>query len=51
VIAGGLELRSAGPADVEAVRDVVRHAFALYVPRIGREPAPMNADYRALVAP
>jgi ribosomal protein S18 acetylase RimI-like enzyme len=27
----------------------VREAYALYVPRIGREPAPMTADYTALL--
>jgi GNAT superfamily N-acetyltransferase len=28
----------------------VRAAYAHYVPRIGREPAPMSADYGALIA-
>ncbi len=28
----------------------MREAYALYVPRIGREPAPMAADYAELVA-
>ena len=35
---------------MEAVRRLVRDAYAIYVPRIGREPAPMTADYEALVA-
>ncbi|WP_244526270.1 GNAT family N-acetyltransferase [Wenxinia saemankumensis] len=29
---------------------LVRAAFAPYVPAIGREPAPMNADHAALIA-
>ena len=36
--------------DVTAIRAVVEAAYALYVPRIGRAPAPMTADYEALVA-
>lgn len=44
------EIRVATGADVVRIRDVVRAAYALYVPRIGREPAPMTADYGALVA-
>jgi len=32
--------------DVTAVRAVVETAYAPYVPRIGREPAPMTADAR-----
>ena len=44
-----LELRRAGPADAEAVRALTRHAYAKWVPLIGREPKPMQADYeRAL---
>ncbi|GAA4252340.1 GNAT family N-acetyltransferase [Dactylosporangium darangshiense] len=38
------------PGDAEAVRALVRAAYAHYVPRIGREPAPMSADYEALIA-
>jgi len=45
-----LELRPADATDVEAVRCLVREAYAVYVPRIGREPAPMAADYEGLVA-
>lgn len=33
-----------------ALRDLVRDAYALYVPRIGREPAPMTDDYAARIA-
>jgi GNAT superfamily N-acetyltransferase len=37
-------------ADAVAVRECVRAAYAHYVERIGREPAPMTADYPALIA-
>jgi len=40
-------IRRADPADVPGIERLVRDAFALYVPRIGREPAPMSADYAA----
>mgnify|MGYP002779523619 FL=1 len=42
-------IRIAGPGDVEAIRNLVRAAYRDYVPRIGREPAPMAADYEQLV--
>jgi ribosomal protein S18 acetylase RimI-like enzyme len=38
-------LRRATPADTTAVRDLTRAAYAKWVPVIGREPGPMNADY------
>jgi ribosomal protein S18 acetylase RimI-like enzyme len=38
-------LRRATPADATAVRDLTRAAYARWVPVIGREPGPMNADY------
>ncbi|HET8635914.1 MAG TPA: GNAT family N-acetyltransferase [Acidobacteriaceae bacterium] len=38
-------LRRATPADATAVRDLTRAAYAKWVPIIGREPGPMNADY------
>lgn len=43
-------IRPAREDDVAAVENVVRQAYAVYVPAIGREPAPMTADYRRLVA-
>ena len=44
-----MEIRKAGPHDVEAVAALVERAYERYVPRIGRRPAPMDADYEALV--
>jgi ribosomal protein S18 acetylase RimI-like enzyme len=44
------DIRPALPADVAAVTACVRSAYAGYVERIGREPAPMAADYAALIA-
>lgn len=40
----------ATPDDVEAIRRCAEEAYARHVPRIGRRPAPMEADYAALVA-
>lgn len=40
-----LDLRPANPADATAIRDIVRAAYAKWVPAIGREPLPMRADY------
>ncbi len=44
----GIEL--AEPRDCEAVTACVRAAYAPYIPRIGRAPAPMTADYSTLIA-
>ncbi len=41
------ELRPAEPKDVDAVRQCARAAYRKYVERIGREPAPMIADFEA----
>lgn len=43
-------LRLASQSDREGVVACVTAAYAHYVERIGREPAPMAADYRALIA-
>jgi ribosomal protein S18 acetylase RimI-like enzyme len=43
-------LRPALAGDVPAIADCARAAYRRYVPRIGREPAPMVADFAALVA-
>ena len=42
-------IRPAEPGDAAAVRDLVRTAYASYVERIGKEPAPMLEDYAALI--
>jgi ribosomal protein S18 acetylase RimI-like enzyme len=39
----------ASGSDARAVAECVRAAYAHYVERIGREPAPMTADYEALI--
>ena len=46
----GETIRPAALADIPAIRALVEAAYALYVPRIGRRPAPMDADYAAHVA-
>jgi ribosomal protein S18 acetylase RimI-like enzyme len=43
------EILPARPGDAAAVTACVRAAYAEYVGRIGREPAPMGADYAALI--
>jgi len=45
-----IHLRRADPSDVETIEHIVRAAFDMYVARIGRQPAPMTADYHAAVA-
>jgi N-acetylglutamate synthase-like GNAT family acetyltransferase len=40
-----MRIRTAGSADVAAIHDLVQRAYALYVPRIGLRPAPMDHDY------
>ena len=42
--------RAASPRDAPTLRAVAERAYARYVPRIGRRPAPMDADYGAAVA-
>jgi len=42
-------IRRASPRDVPALRALARAAFEVYVPRIGREPVPVAADYAAAV--
>jgi len=43
-------IRPARPDDTDWARALVRRAYALYVPRMGKEPAPMLADYGGLIA-
>ena len=45
-----IRLRPAEPADAAAISDIVRAAYAKWVPMIGREPLPMRADYDKAVA-
>jgi GNAT superfamily N-acetyltransferase len=42
-------MRTAAPADVPAIRDLTRRAYARWIPVLGREPLPMTADYDAAV--
>ena len=44
-----MEIRRAASEDVPAIRALVEAAYAVYVPCIGRAPAPVSADYPALV--
>jgi GNAT superfamily N-acetyltransferase len=32
--------------DLPRIQEIVRAAYSMYLPRIGKEPAPMSADYR-----
>ena len=43
-------IRSANRDDVETIRALVERAYSRWVPLIGLRPAPMDADYAALVA-
>jgi GNAT superfamily N-acetyltransferase len=42
-------VRLAVPAEAVTLQAIAREAYQHYVPRIGREPAPMSADYGAAV--
>ena len=42
--------RLARPEEAATLRALVREAYAHYVPRMGREPAPMTDDYAARIA-
>jgi GNAT superfamily N-acetyltransferase len=44
------EPRPARSEDAPALRDLVRAAYAKYIARLGREPAPMLDDYGARIA-
>ena len=44
-----IEIRQARPADVAAVRNCAAAAYELYVERIGKQPAPMVADFAGQV--
>lgn len=44
----GVSVRRARPDDAGRMTELARRAYEPYVPRIGREPAPMGEDYFAL---
>ena len=44
-----VEFRTATSKDAQLIRDVVRSAYAKWIPIIGRDPQPMNADYERAV--
>lgn len=43
-------IRRATEADVDAITAIVHEAYAPYIPRIGKEPAPMLDDYQQVIA-
>jgi ribosomal protein S18 acetylase RimI-like enzyme len=43
-------IRPATPADASAIAALVDRAYERYIPRMGRKPRPMLADYDSLVA-
>jgi len=45
-----MTIRTATPEDKPHIEDLARDAYQAYVPRIGREPAPMRDDYGALIS-
>jgi ADP-ribosyl-[dinitrogen reductase] hydrolase len=47
--ASHMRIKRAASQDAEAVRRLVREAYAQWVPVIGREPMPMKADYERAV--
>jgi GNAT superfamily N-acetyltransferase len=49
-VEAGYALRPADPDDRAAIEIVVEQAYSAYTERIGRRPAPMTADYAALIA-
>lgn len=46
---GGPTVRRAKDADAQAMAELARSAYALYVAPMGREPAPMTDDYVTVV--
>lgn len=45
-----LSINPAEPSDASAILALIRLAYAMYVDRIGREPAPMRSDMPSLIA-
>ncbi|WQF88301.1 Putative GNAT domain, acyl-CoA N-acyltransferase [Colletotrichum destructivum] len=46
---GGHTLARANLDDVPAIQSMTRAAYSKYIDRIGKEPAPMKADYNELI--
>ena len=44
------EIRLAEPADRDAIEAIVRAAYEIYIPRMGKPPGPMLDDYAARIA-
>lgn len=47
---GGLLIRQANAAEAGLVAAITAAAYEKYVPLLGREPQPMTADYRQMIA-
>lgn len=45
----GMEIRAARMSDLDGIRRCAEAAYGPYVPRIGRRPAPMVADFARLI--
>jgi len=43
-------IRRASPDDAETIAALTNAAYAKYIPRLGRRPQPMTADYRQMAA-
>jgi N-acetylglutamate synthase-like GNAT family acetyltransferase len=43
-------VRRADNVDLPAINEIITFAYTMYVPRIGRKPGPMLADYAALIS-
>ncbi len=45
-----MSVRPAREGEEDAIRGLIRRAYAMYVPRMGKEPGPMVDDYAARIA-
>ncbi|KAK2600203.1 hypothetical protein QQS21_005077 [Conoideocrella luteorostrata] len=45
----GLTIRKALPSDIPQIQHMILTAFTKYIPRIGKPPAPMTANYHRLL--
>lgn len=45
-----LTLRKASPGDAKAIAALTDSAYSKYIPRLGRKPQPMTADYNKMAA-